>query len=152
MEEWFGYLAGMPGQQCPIRLHLVRYIDPETGKEYEFLTNRLDLSAQTVADLYQQRWQVELFFKWIKQHLKIKTFIGNDENAVLIQIWVAMIAYLLIHVHHLKASKGYTAHQLLIFIATYALVQIPLSQAWQDFQRTKRKRKNDQKMVLKKSA
>ena len=141
VEEWYGYLDSYAGNKCPVLLHLARYIGQVTGKEYIFLTNHLDLSAQTVADLYKQRWQVELFFKWIKQHLKIKTFIGNDENAVLIQIWVAMIAYLIVKANHLKISKGGTAHQFLIFISTHTLMQIPLSQAWQDFQRTKTKHK-----------
>ena len=64
--------------------------------EYAFLTNRLDLSALAIADLYRQRWQIELFFKWVKQNLKIKTFYGTSRNAVLIQIWTALIAYLLL--------------------------------------------------------
>ena len=74
----------------------MHYRDPETGKEYVFLTNRFDLSALTIADLYRQRWQIELFFKWVKQNLKIKTFYGTSRNAVLIQIWTALIAYLLL--------------------------------------------------------
>jgi hypothetical protein len=80
----------------PETLRLVHYRDPETGKEYLFLTNLPDLPAQTVADLYRQRWQIETFFRWIKQNLKIKAFYGTSENAVLIQIWTAMIAYLLL--------------------------------------------------------
>ncbi|WP_052301892.1 IS4 family transposase [Desulfobacca acetoxidans] len=77
-------------------LRRVHYRDPETGKEYVFLTNRFDLSALAIADLYRQRWQIELFFKWVKQNLKIKTFYGTFRNAVLIQIWTALIAYLLL--------------------------------------------------------
>ncbi|WP_041283913.1 IS4 family transposase [Desulfobacca acetoxidans] len=77
-------------------LRRVHYRDPETGKEYVFLTNRFDLSALAIADLYRQRWQIELFFKWVKQNLKIKTFYGTSRNAVLIQIWTALIAYLLL--------------------------------------------------------
>jgi IS4 transposase len=65
------------------------YRDPETGKEYVFLTNRFDLSALAIADLYRQRWQIELFFKRVKQNMKIKTFYGTSRNAVLIQIWTA---------------------------------------------------------------
>jgi putative transposase len=79
----------------PEPLRRVPYRDPETGKEYVFLTNRLDLSALEVAELYRRRWQIELFFKWIKQHLKIKAFYGTFKDAVLIQIWTALIAYLL---------------------------------------------------------
>jgi len=80
----------------PETLRLVHYRDPDTGKEYMFLTNLPDLPALAVADLYRQRWQIETFFRWIKQNLKIKTFYGTSENAVLIQIWTAMIAYLLL--------------------------------------------------------
>jgi len=79
----------------PETLRLVHYRDPD-GKDYVFLTNRPDLPAQTVADLYRRRWQIETFFRWIKQNLKIKAFYGTSENAVLIQIWTAMIAYLLL--------------------------------------------------------
>ncbi|MBW1917973.1 MAG: IS4 family transposase [Deltaproteobacteria bacterium] len=80
----------------PDTLRRVHYRAPETGKEYVFLTNRFDLSALDIAELYRQRWQIELFFKGIKQNLKIKTFYGTSRNAVLIQIWTALIAYLLL--------------------------------------------------------
>lgn len=80
----------------PEPLRLVHYRDPDTGKEYVFLTNLPELPALAVADLYRQRWQIETFFRWIKQNLKIKTFYGTSENGVLIQIWTAMIAYLLL--------------------------------------------------------
>lgn len=74
----------------------VIYRDEETKREYIFLTNHFHLSAQTIADIYKQRWQVELFFKWIKQNLKIKSFLGNSKNAVMTQIWIAMCVYLLL--------------------------------------------------------
>ena len=75
-------------------LRRVRYYDEKTQKEYEFLTNNFDLEAKQIADIYKNRWQIELFFKWIKQNLKIKTFLGTSRNAVMSQIWVAMIYYL----------------------------------------------------------
>lgn len=74
----------------------VVYFDAETNKQYTFITNHFKLSAQTIADIYKQRWQVELFFKWIKQNLKIKSFLGASQNAVMTQIWVAMCVYLLL--------------------------------------------------------
>jgi putative transposase len=74
----------------------VVYFDAETQKEYTFITNHFKLSAQTIADIYKQRWQVELFFKWIKQNLKIKSFLGASQNAVMTQVWVAMCVYLLL--------------------------------------------------------
>jgi len=78
------------------QLRRVRYWDEEKQKEYEYLTNNFDLKASQIADIYKDRWQVELFFKWIKQNLKIKTFLGTSRNAVMTQIWVAMIYYLLL--------------------------------------------------------
>jgi hypothetical protein len=83
-------------QKYPDRLRIVGYVDPETNKYYEFLTNNFALSAKTIADIYKSRWQIELFFKWIKQNLKIKSFLGTTPNAVLTQIWVAMCYYLLL--------------------------------------------------------
>lgn len=80
----------------PQPLRLITYQDPRTGLTYRFLTNHLRLTAATIAEIYHQRWQIELFFKWIKQNLKIKTFLGTSRNAVLTQVWVAMIYYLLL--------------------------------------------------------
>ena len=83
-------------KKYPEELRIVGYTDPGTGKHYEFLTNNWILSAKTIADIYKSRWQIELFFKWIKQNLKIKSFLGTSSNAVLSQIWVAMCYYLLL--------------------------------------------------------
>ena len=83
-------------KKCPIPLRRVGYRDPETGKHYIFLTNNFTLAAKTIADIYNARWQVELFFKWVKQNLKIKSFIGTSKNAVMTQIWIALCVYLLL--------------------------------------------------------
>ena len=80
----------------PERLRRVSYVDKEQNKRFVFLTNNFDITAKTVADVYKQRWQVELFFKWIKQHLRIKAFYGTSINAVKSQIWVALCMYLLV--------------------------------------------------------
>ena len=80
----------------PENLRLVRYYDEEQDREFMFLTNAMDLTAQQVADLYKNRWQIELFFKWLKQHLKIKKFWGTTENAVRIQISAAITAYCIV--------------------------------------------------------
>lgn len=74
----------------------IGYRDPETSKHYVFTTNRFDWSAKTIADIYKQRWQVELFFKWIKQNLKIKAFMGNTDNAVMTQVMIALCVYLIL--------------------------------------------------------
>lgn len=89
-------LTGDKGRECPYPLRRIGYRDPETKKHYVFLTNHFKLSAKTIADIYKERWQIEIFFRWIKQNLKIKAFIGNSRNAVMTQIYVALIAYLLI--------------------------------------------------------
>ncbi|VAW74546.1 Transposase, GSU2180 family [hydrothermal vent metagenome] len=77
-------------------LRRIGYCDPATGQYYDFLTNNFALSAQTIAAIYKERWQVELFFKWIKQNLKIKSFVGNSKNAILTQIWIALCTYLIL--------------------------------------------------------
>jgi putative transposase len=102
----------------PEPLRRVRYQDPETGKEYVFLTNRLDLPALQVAELYRRRWQIELFFKWIKQNLKIKAFYGTSENAVLIQLWSAMIAYLLLLWLKVRSWVGWSILELTRLVQT----------------------------------
>lgn len=83
-------------KDCPIQLRRIGYRDQKTGKQYVFLTNHFKLAAKTIADIYKARWQVELFFKWIKQNLKIKSFVGTSKNAVMTQIWIALCVYLLI--------------------------------------------------------
>jgi len=83
-------------KKCPVQLRRIGYRNAETGKRYVFLTNNFKLSAKTIADIYKARWQVELFFKWIKQNLKIKSFVGTSKNAVMTQIWIALCVYLLL--------------------------------------------------------
>ena len=101
-------LTGVKRDKCPFPLRRIRYRDKETGKVYVFLTNAMHLSARTVADIYKERWRIELFFKWIKQNLKIKTFLGTSRNAVLTQIWIALCVYLILawikFNHRLKSS------------------------------------------------
>jgi hypothetical protein len=89
-------LTGAKGRQCPKPLRRIVYQDLKTGKVYVFLTNHFRLAAKTIADLYKERWQIEIFFRFIKQNLKIKAFIGNSENAVMSQIYAALIVYLLL--------------------------------------------------------
>lgn len=80
----------------PEKLRRVKYFDEKNGKIYVYLTNNFELTASQIAQIYKERWQIELFFKWIKQNLKIKTFLGTSKNAVMTQIWVAMVYYLLL--------------------------------------------------------
>ena len=83
-------------KRCPHRLRRIGYRDPATGRRYVFLTTNFKLSAKTVADIYKSRWEVELFFKWIKQNLKIKSFVGTSRNAVMTQIWIALCVCLML--------------------------------------------------------
>ena len=89
-------LTGAKARECPKPLRRIVYQDLKTGKVYVFLTNHFRLAAKTIADIYKERWQIEIFFRWIKQNLKIKAFIGNSENAVMSQIYAALIVYLLL--------------------------------------------------------
>jgi len=89
-------LTGVKALECHAPLRRIAYRDPASGKRYVFLTNHFKLSAKTIADIYKERWQIEIFFRWIKQNLRIKAFMGNSENAVLSQIFAALIVYLLL--------------------------------------------------------
>lgn len=91
----------------PQKLRIIGYKDPDTGKEYQFLTNNFKLAAYTITQIYKARWEVELFFKWIKQHLKVKTFLGTSKNAVLSQIWIAMCYFLMLaYIRYQTKYKG----------------------------------------------
>jgi putative transposase len=89
-------LTGAQAQECPVALRRIAYRDAASGRRYVFLSNHFKLAAKTIADIYKERWQIEIFFRFIKQNLKIKAFIGNSENAVLTQIYAALIVYLLL--------------------------------------------------------
>ena len=95
-----------------LTLRRVGYRDQETGKCFEFLTNHMTLPARTIADIYKDRWQVEIFFRFIKQNLKIKSFLGNSKNAVLSQVYVALIAYLLLAYQKFVSKIDLSLHYL----------------------------------------
>lgn len=106
-------LTGIKAEQCPYPLRRIGYRDPETKKHYVFLTNNFWLSPKTIADVYKERWQIEIFFRWIKQNLKIKAFVGNSENAVITQIYVALITYLLLSYLKFLSRIGMSLRNLL---------------------------------------
>ena len=116
-------------QDYPEQLRRIRFKDTESGKTLVFLTNNTALSALTIAALYKSRWQVELFFKWIKQHLRIRHFIGNSENAVKTQIWCAVAAYVLIAIVKRELQLSTSLHALLQIISVSAFEKTQLSQA-----------------------
>ncbi len=105
-------LTGKKAQDCPL-LRRVGFWDEKTKKHYVYLTNITKLSARTIADIYKERWQVELFFKWIKQNLRIKSFLGNSKNAVLTQIWTAMISVLILAYYKWRARLAASMTQML---------------------------------------
>lgn len=113
--EFTGYQAS---RKCPNSLRRVGYRDSETGKHYIFLTNNFTLSAQTIAKIYKSRWEIELFFKWIKQNLKIKSFFGTSKNAVLTQIWIAMCVYLLLSYLKFQSKTNKSLQQILRLLQT----------------------------------
>lgn len=95
-DDMIRYTNYQSSRKFPGTLRFIEYQDEESGKIYQFITNNLAIAASSIAEIYRQRWQIELFFKWIKQNLKIKSFLGTTENAVMSQIYVAMIHYLLV--------------------------------------------------------
>ncbi len=117
-------------QDYPEQLRRIRFKDPESGKTLVFLTNNTALPALTIAALYKSRWQVELFFKWIKQHLRIKRFIGTSENAVKTQIWCAVATYVLIAIVKKELQIDASLYTLLQILSVSVFEKIQLSQAF----------------------
>ncbi len=112
--------------QAPLRR--IRFKEPTTAKTLVFLTNNFGLPALTIAELYRCRWQVELFFKWIKQHLRIKAFFGTSENAVKTQIWIAVATYVLIAIIKKRAALPHSLYQILQILSLTMFERTPLNQ------------------------
>jgi Domain of unknown function (DUF4372)/Transposase DDE domain len=124
-----GYYAA---KHYPGHLRRIRYRDPETGKALVFLTNQFALPALTICALYKCRWQVELFFKWIKQHLRIKRFYGTSENAVRTQIWIAISVYVLVAIIKKQLKLDVSLHTLLQILSLTIFEKLPLQQVVAD--------------------
>ena len=114
----------------PTHLRRIRFKDPETGKTLIFLTNNFTVTAATICALYKARWQVELFFKWIKQHLRIKKFYGNSENAVKSQIWIAVSVYVLVAIVKKRLNLDASLYTLLQILSVTLFEKMPLQQAF----------------------
>lgn len=112
----------------PQPLRRIKYYDHKTNKTLNFLTNNFAIPAQTVADLYRHRWQVELFFKWIKQHLKIKSFFGTSANAVKSQIWIAISVYVLVAIIKKRLNIKGDLYTILQILSLTLFEKIPLDQ------------------------
>ena len=114
----------------PEHLRRIRFKEPETGKTLVFLTNNFALPATTICALYKARWQVELFFKWIKQHLRIKKFYGNSENAVKSQIWIAVSIYVLVAIVKKRLNLDASLYTLLQIFSLTLFEKMPIQQAF----------------------
>ncbi len=115
----------------PDPLRRVSYFDAETNKRLKFLTNNFVLPALTIAQIYKARWQVELFFKWIKQHLRIKAFFGTSENAVKTQIWIAVSVYVLVAIVRKRLGLEVTLYQILQILSITLFEKVPILQVLQ---------------------
>ena len=115
----------------PDQLRRVSYLDVKTRKRFKFLTNNFTLPALTIAQIYKSRWQVELFFKWIKQHLRIKAFYGTSENAVKTQIWIAVSVYVLVAIVSKRLALGASLYQILQILSVTLFEKTPILQALQ---------------------
>lgn len=124
-----GKLSGYyVSKQYPAKLRRVKFYDKETERTFVFLTNNFELTAEQVAFLYKNRWQVELFFKWIKQHLKIKAFWGTSENAVRIQVYSAIIAYCIVAIVGTKLKIKRSTYEILQVLGISLLDKTPVKE------------------------
>jgi transposase len=115
-------------KQYPERIRRIKFYDEEQNRTFVFLTNNLYLSSEEIAALYKHRWKVELFFKWIKQHLKIKSFWGTTENAVKTQVYIAVITYTLIAIIRQQLKTAYTTYEVLQILGSSLLDKTPINQ------------------------
>src|SRR5699024_1194700 len=121
-------MNGSKSARCTIPLRRIGYRDPETGKHFVFLTNEFRLAASTIARIYKARWQVELFFKWIKQNLKIKAFLGTSKNALLTQIWIAMCVYLMLAYIKILSKSALSLQQIIRLLQLNLFERRPLQE------------------------
>ena len=117
-----------PAKNYPDSLRRIRYTDVERNKQLTFITNNFTWAAATIADLYKSRWEVELFFKWLKQHLRIKAFFGTSENAVKTQIWIALCVYLILAIMKKELALPHSLHTLSQIFSVNLFEKTPLQQ------------------------
>lgn len=132
------YLNSMAGSRYKGRLRRISYREPDTGNWLVFLTNNFSLCPKTIADLYKARWKVELFFKTLKQNLKIKKFLGTSENAVKAQIFVALIAYLLLQILRFSLKSGISIPDAMAVVGVMLLMKANISKLLSAIPRTRR--------------
>jgi hypothetical protein len=135
-------------QGYPERLCRIRFKDPETAKTLVFLTNNFALPALTVGALYKSRWQVELFFRWIKQHLRIKRFFGTSENAVKSQVWIAVAVYVLVAIIRKRLNLEFSLHSMLQILSVTPFEKVSLFQMLTDMAPMETSPTNPNQMIL----
>ncbi len=118
----------------PEKLRMIKFKDDLSGLTLIFLTNNSHLKATDIALLYKSRWDIEMFFKWIKQHLKVKTFWGQSENAVKTQIWIAVSVYVLVAIAKKKFMLNQTLYEILQVLSISIFEKMPINQLFQDTQ------------------
>jgi hypothetical protein len=123
-----------PLKYYPIKLRRIKYIDPESSKTLIFLTNNLEVKATEIALLYKNRWKVELFFKWIKQHLKIKSFWGQSENAVKTQVWIAIATYVLVAIAKKKFCIQNSLYEILQILSMSIFEKKPINTMFEKYE------------------
>ena len=128
-DQVIALVGAQTSRHYPEHLRRIRFKDPETGKTLVFLTNQRTLPAATICALYKSRWQVELFFKWIKQHLRIKKFYGTSENAVKTQIWIAVSVYVLVAIIKKRLALDASLYTLLQILSLTLFEKMPILQA-----------------------
>ena len=116
----------------PTPLRRISFVDPETKKRFVFLTNNFVLPAQSIPSLYKARWQIELFFKWIKQHLRIKAFYGTSPNAVKTQVWIAISTYLLVAILKKRLKLDLSLHTILQILSLSVFEKVPILKVLSD--------------------
>jgi DDE family transposase/uncharacterized protein DUF4372 len=132
----------------PDTLRLIRYVDPETGKRLKFVTNNLFLAATTVALLYRKRWRIELFFKWIKQHLHIKAFYGTTPNAVKTQLWAAVVVYVLVVKLKHRYQLPQDANEIFQILSVTILEKTPVFELFSEIGRCSEEDGNSKQLTL----
>jgi transposase len=132
----------------PAPLRRIRFVDPKTGKRLTFLTNNFTLSATTIARLYRQRWQIELFFKWIKQYLRIKTFYGTSANAVRTQVWIGVIVYVLLAIVKQREGLEISLSQMLTILSVRIFEKVPINQVFSTFTEPVQKHETHKQLSL----
>jgi IS4 transposase len=135
-------------RKYPERLRWVRYRDPDSGKSLQFLTNNFALAPLTIADLYRRRWQIELFFKWIKQNLRIKSFFGTSPNAVKTQIWIAVSVYVLVAILKKRLGLDASLYTILQMLSLTIFDKRPINQLFPETQPSNRIQPLDKQLNL----